>query len=62
METNAVELVLFKDTLEDVSEEHFGVLFQNGFILCLGCGGYIESEDYEIIKHYPWGYIEFKER
>lgn len=48
----AVSLVRFRDTLEDNSEEHFGVLFENGFILCFCCGGYVEPEDYEIIENY----------
>lgn len=48
----AVSLVRFRDTLEDNSEEHFGILFENGFILCFCCGGYIEPEDYEIIENY----------
>lgn len=48
----AVSLVRFRDTLEDNSEEHFGILFKNGFILCFCCGGYVEPEDYEIIENY----------
>lgn len=48
----AVSLVRFRDTLEDNSEEHFGILFENGFILCFCCGGYVEPEDYEIIENY----------
>lgn len=48
----AVSLVRFRDTLEDNSEEHFGILFENGFILCFCCGGYVEPENYEIIENY----------
>lgn len=48
----AVSLVRFRDTLEDNSEEHFGILFENGVILCFCCGGYVEPEDYEIIENY----------
>lgn len=48
----AVSLVRFRDTLEDNSEEHFGILFENGFILCFCCVGYVEPEDYEIIENY----------
>lgn len=48
----AVCLVKFKDTLEDHAYEHFGILFENGFILCLCCGGYVEPEDYEIIEKF----------
>ena len=52
MGENAVSLVKFRDTLEDNSDEHFGILFDNGFILCFCCGGYVEPEDYEIIENY----------
>ena len=48
----AVSLVKFRDTLEENSDEHFGILFDNGFILCFCCGGYVEPEDYEIIENY----------
>lgn len=52
MDATAVSLVRFRDTLEENSEEHLGILFDNGFILCFCCGGYIEPEDYEIITNY----------
>lgn len=52
MGENAVSLVRFRDTLEENSTEHFGILFDNGFILCFCCGGYVEPEDYEIIEDY----------
>ena len=45
-------LVLFKDLLEDDADEHFGILFENGFVLCLCCGGYLEPDDYEIIEKF----------
>lgn len=45
-------LVLFNDTLEENSDNHYGILFENGFILCLCCGGYVEPEDYEIIEEF----------
>jgi len=48
----AISLVKFRDTLEENSTEHFGILFDNGFILCFCCGGYIEPEDYEILENY----------
>lgn len=50
METNAKCLVRFKDKLEENSDIHFGVLFENGFILSLCCMAYFEPEDYEIIE------------
>ena len=52
MDANAISLVRFKDLLEENSEEHFGILFDNGFILCFCCGGYIEPEDYEILENF----------
>ena len=52
MGETAISLVRFRDTLEENSTEHFGILFDNGFILCFCCGGYLEPEDYEIIENY----------
>lgn len=49
---NAIGLVVFKDTLEENPDEHFGILFENGFILCLCCGAYVELGNYEIVKNY----------
>lgn len=48
----AIGLVLFHDLLEENSDNHYGILFENGFILCLCCGGYLEPEDYEIIENF----------
>lgn len=48
----AVCLVLFRDLLEDNSEPHYGILFENGFVLCFCCGGSLEPEDYEIIERF----------
>lgn len=48
----AISLVRFRDTLEENATDHFGILFENGFILCLCCGGYVEPEDYEILYDY----------
>lgn len=52
MGEKAISLVKFRDTLEDNAPEHFGILFDNGFILCFCCGGCVEPEDYEIIEDY----------
>ena len=51
MESKAIKVVLFADTLEENAEKHYGILFENGFILCFCCGGYIEPEDYIIIEY-----------
>ena len=48
----AKKLVLFTDLLEEEAENHYGILFENGIIMCLCCGGYIEPEDYEIIEEF----------
>lgn len=52
MPQGAVSLVKFRDTLEENSDEHFGILFDDGYILCFCCGGCVEPEDYEIIENY----------
>lgn len=48
----AISLVYFQDTLEENSEGHYGVLFDNGNILCFCCGGIIEPDDYEILENF----------
>ena len=48
----AESLVRFRDTLEDQSDEHFGIIFDNGYVLCLCCGGCLEPDDYEIIENF----------
>ena len=50
--TTAKGLVYFRDLLENESPPHYGILFENGFILCLCCGGYVEPKDYEIIQDF----------
>lgn len=45
-------LVRFKDTLEKHADEHFGILFEDGEVLCLCCGGVVEAEDRRILKQY----------
>ena len=52
METNARCLVRFRDKLEKNPEIHFGILFENDFILCFCCKGYLEPGDYEIVEKY----------
>ena len=47
-----VKLVRFVDTLENDAEEHFGILFEDGNILCLCCGGTVEKGDYEIREEF----------
>lgn len=59
MNAKAKSLVLFVDNLEDDATPHYGILFDNGFILCLCCGGYVEPEDYEILKDFKcFAYID----
>ena len=57
METKATGVVLFVDCLEG-TEKHYGILFENNFILCFCCGGYIEPEDYIIIEHCDWNNVD----
>ena len=53
-------LVKFKDSLEENATECYGILFEDGFVLCLCCGGSFEPDDYEIIEKFPhdhWQYV-----
>lgn len=48
-------LVKFLNLLEERREENYGILLDNGNIICLCCGGEFEPEDYEIIERdIPW--------
>lgn len=58
MEIKAKEIVVYADTLEENAEKHYGILFENNFILCFCCGSYIEPEDYIIIEHCGWNNID----
>jgi hypothetical protein len=58
MKEKALEIVIFHDILEDNADAHFGILFESGFILCLCCGGCVEPDDYDIIEHLGWKYID----
>lgn len=60
MGENAVCLVKFKDLLEDDADEHFGILFDNDFVLCFCCGGCLEPEDYEIVERFE-GFVGLDE-
>ena len=57
MESKVMDIVLFANS-SDVTEKHYGVLFENGFILCFCCGGYIYPEDYIIINHCDWDKVD----
>ena len=73
METKATAIVLFADRLEGwevngksgikaylrtMTEKHYGVLFEYGFILCFCCGGYVDPEDYIIIEYCDWDKVD----
>lgn len=51
-----MELVYFRDTLEDNAEAQYGILMDGDSpsVICLCCGGVLEHGDYEIIKRHPW--------
>lgn len=51
-----MELVFFKDLLEDDAEPQYGLLEDRDepSIVCLCCGGTVEFGDYEIIERLPW--------
>ena len=51
-----MELVLFKDDLEDQADPQYGLLEDRDepSVICLDCGATIESGDYVIIERLPW--------
>lgn len=57
MKVDAKEIVLFSIPL-DVSGRHYGILFEDGRVLCFCCGGYIEPDDYKIIERCDWNRID----
>lgn len=52
-------LVKFMDTLEDDSEIHFGIMLDDGDIICMCCGGIVEEDDYEIAETFPQDYWHY---
>lgn len=60
-----MELVLFKDLLEDDAEIRYGVLNEEDdypYVICLEYGGVFEFGDYEILKRLAWGDIKIVEK
>ncbi len=51
-----MDLVLFKDLLEDDAEPQYGLLEDRDepSIVCLCCGSTVEFGDYEILERLPW--------
>lgn len=51
-----MELVYFRDTIEDGADPQYGILMDGDspHILCLCCGGVLEYGDYKILKRLPW--------
>ena len=51
-----MELVLFKDLLEDDAESQYGLLEDRDepSVICLCCGSTVEFGDYEILERLPW--------
>lgn len=57
-DNEAVGIVRFRD-LKEPNDEHMGILFGDGKVLCLCCGGWISLEGYEIIEDYKgFEYVE----
>lgn len=48
------KLVYFKDLIEENADEQYGILLDDGNIICLCCGGIVEQGEYEIIKYCRW--------
>ena len=51
-----IELVIFRDLLEENSDHQYGLLDgrDEPNVICLCCGGELEYGDYEIIERVPW--------
>lgn len=45
-----MELVAFRDTLEDNADVHYGILTDEDEIICLCCLGKVEKGDYKIVE------------
>lgn len=43
-------LVKFKDMTEDNADTNFGILLDDGNIICMCCGGTVQEGDYEIVE------------
>ena len=43
-------LVKFKDMTDDSADTNFGILLDDGNIICMYCGGTVEKGDYEIVE------------
>ena len=52
MNAKAISLVLFNDLTKENEPSHYGVLFENDYILCLCCGGYLKPQEYKILENY----------
>ena len=60
-----MELVLFKDLIEEDAKPKFGVLNEENdysYVICLECGGVFEFGDYEILKRLSWNDIKIVEK
>jgi len=52
-------LVRFRDILESHPSAHYGVLKDDGEIICFCCGGNVEPDDYELLEEdIPWSYLD----
>ncbi len=51
-----MELVYFRDTLEEGAEPQYGILMDGDepCILCLCCGSTVDYGDYSILERLPW--------
>ena len=43
-------LVKFKDMTDDSTDINFGILLDDGNIICMCCGETVEEGDYEIVE------------
>lgn len=51
-----MELVYFRDTLEDNADPQYGIQMDGDepCILCLCCGSTVDYGDYTILERLPW--------
>lgn len=54
---HAKGLILFSDI--KYHETHMGILFENGWCLCLCCGGWLKPDEFDIVEDYEgFAYVE----
>lgn len=50
MESKGKQLIIFSDIFDDDPVPQFGILFENGWVMCLCCGSYMEPDEFDILE------------